>query len=55
MAQASHPGGGGLSVLEHVLGDDVTMPEDRGVFLTETRRMHPDVCSFISDEIYEGR
>ena len=38
-----------------MLGDDVTMPPDRGVFLTETRRMHPDVCRFISEEIYEGR
>ncbi len=55
VAQAVHPGGGGLSVLQHVLGDDVTMPPDRGVFLTETRRMHPNVCRFISDEIYEGR
>ena len=55
VAQAVHPGGGGLSVLEHVLGDDVTLPPDRGVFLTETRRMHPDVCRFISEEIYEGR
>ncbi len=55
VAQAAHPGGGGRSVLEHVLGEDATMPADRGVFLTETRRMHPDVCTFISDEIYEGR
>jgi uncharacterized protein len=55
VAQAVHPGGGGASVLQHVLGGDVTMPPDRGVFLTETRRMHPDVCRFISDEIYEGR
>ena len=55
VAQAVHPGGGGASVLQHVLGEDVTMPPDRGVFLTETRRMHPDVCRFISDEIYEGR
>ena len=55
VAQAVHPGGGGASVLQHVLGDDVTMPPDRGVFLTETRRMHPDVCRFISEEIYEGR
>jgi uncharacterized protein len=55
VALASHPGGGGRSVLEHVLGDDVTMPADRGVFLTETWRMHPDVCSFISEEIYDGR
>ena len=55
VSQAAHPGGGGLSVLEHVLGVDATLPPDRGVFLTETRRMHPDVCTFISDEIYEGR
>ncbi|HUS60667.1 MAG TPA: TM0106 family RecB-like putative nuclease, partial [Acidimicrobiales bacterium] len=55
VSQAAHPGGGGLSVLEHVLGDDVTMPSERGVFLAETRRMHPDICSFISEQIYEGR
>ena len=41
--------------LEHVIGDDVTLAEDRGVFLTTTWRMHPDVCNFISDQIYEGR
>lgn len=55
VAQATHPGGGGSSVLEHILGDDVTMPAERGVFLDETRRMHPDVCRFISEQIYEGR
>jgi uncharacterized protein len=55
VAQAAHPDGSGKSVLEHVLGDDVTLPADRGVFLSETRRMHPDVCGFISQEIYEGR
>jgi predicted RecB family nuclease len=55
VVQASHPGGGGNSALEHVLGTDVTIPSDRGVFLQETRRMHPDVCRFISAQIYEGR
>jgi uncharacterized protein len=55
VSQASHPGVGGLSVLEHMLGSDRTINPERGVFLTETRRMHPDVCSFISEEIYEGR
>jgi predicted RecB family nuclease len=55
VSQASHPGGGGRSVLEHVLGDERTMPVETGVFISETRRMHPDVCGFISDEIYEGR
>jgi predicted RecB family nuclease len=55
VAQATHPGGGGRSILEHVLGDDVTMPRDRGAFLTETRRMHPDICKFISHQFYEDR
>jgi uncharacterized protein len=55
VSQAVHPGDGGLSVLEHVLGEHVTLPTDRGVFLTETKRMHSDVCRFISEEIYEGR
>jgi uncharacterized protein len=42
-------------VLEHVLGDHATLPSSEGVFIAETRRMHPDVCSFISSQIYEGR
>jgi len=55
VSQASHPGGGGASVLGHILGEHVTIPPNRGVFLAETRRMHPDVCTFISEQIYEGR
>ncbi len=55
VARADHPGGSGASVLEHVLGGHATIPDDQGVFLAETRRMHPDVCQFISDQIYEGR
>ena len=31
------------------------MPLERGVFLHETRRMHPDICRFISERIYEGK
>lgn len=52
---ANHPGGGGRSALGHVLGEDVTLPADRGVFIEETRRMHPDICRFISELIYEGK
>jgi len=56
VSQASHPNGSGASVLEHVLGEGVaTVPPERGVFLTQTRRMHPDVCRFISEQIYDGR
>jgi predicted RecB family nuclease len=55
VSQAEHPNGSGASVLEHVLGEHATIPATQGVFISETRRMHPDVCAFISNQIYEGR
>jgi uncharacterized protein len=55
VSQAEHPGGSGASVLEHVLCGHATIPSTQGVFISETRRMHPDVCDFISQQIYEGR
>ena len=55
VAQAEHPDGSGASVLEHILGTQATLPVEQGVFISETRRMHPDVCRFISNQIYEGR
>ncbi len=55
VTQALHPDNSGRSVLEHILGKETTMPPGRGVFLSESRRMHPDVCDFISQQIYDGR
>jgi uncharacterized protein len=55
VTQGIHPGRSGLSVLEHLLGERATVSEDRGVFLDQTRRMHPDVCRFISALSYDGR
>jgi uncharacterized protein len=55
VAKAEHPGDSGASVLQHVLGEHLTIPDTQGVFLAETWRMHPDVCEFISALIYEGR
>jgi uncharacterized protein len=53
--QGSHPDGSDASVLRHLVGDDATIPPDRGVFLERTFRLHPDVCGFVSEEFYEGR
>ena len=53
--QGSHPDGSEASVLRHLMGDDATIPPDRGVFLDRTFRLHPDVCGFVSEEFYEGR
>ena len=55
VAKAEHPGDSGSSVLQHVLGTHLTIPNTQGVFLAETWRMHPDVCQFISTQIYEER
>jgi predicted RecB family nuclease len=55
VSQGTHPGGSGASVLEHLLGDAQTIPEDRGLFLEHSYRMHPDVCRYISDAFYESR
>jgi predicted RecB family nuclease len=53
--QGTHPSGSGASVLRHLLGDEATVPPDRGLFLERTYRLHPDVCGYISEEFYEGR
>lgn len=31
------------------------MPEERGLFLGETWRLHPSICSYTSDLFYEGK
>ena len=53
--QGTHPDGSEASVLKHLLGDDPTVPPDRGLFLEQTYRLHPDICGYISEEFYEGR
>jgi uncharacterized protein len=55
VSQAVHPAGTGASVLEHLLGDAPTIPEDRGIFLERSFRMHPGVSDFISEIVYAGR
>lgn len=55
VTQGIHPGGAGVSVLEHLLGHASTVSPDRGIFLDRTWRMHPDICDFISDLAYDGR
>jgi uncharacterized protein len=54
-AQGVHPGDSGKSALEVLLGDIHTVPAERGIFLAVTRRMHPGVCGFISEAVYDGR
>jgi len=64
--QGYHPGDAEMSVLQYVLKDTIESKPDApilhavippcfGLFLGESWRMHPDVCAFISQSIYEGR
>lgn len=55
VSQGIHPAGTGASVLEHLLGEAATIPEERGIFLEKSFRMHPDVGAFISEIVYAGR
>lgn len=51
----THPPGVGVSALEHVLAGRATVPDDRGLFLDTTWRMHPDITRFVSELAYDGR
>ena len=55
VSQGAHPERTAASVLEHLLGDAPTIPDDRGLFLERSHRMHPDVCDFISEIVYASR
>ncbi|AMS45371.1 TM0106 family RecB-like putative nuclease [Aminobacter aminovorans] len=55
VVQGAHPEPANLSCLDWMLGDHTTVPPERGIFLPVSRRMHPAVCRFISDQVYEGR
>jgi uncharacterized protein len=53
--QGSHPGESGMSVLNYYLMGHATIPDKLGLFLGTSFRMHPNVCQFISEMVYDGR
>ena len=56
VTHTDHPGDVGASVLEHLLDGELRpIAPDRGILLTDSYRMHPDVCAFISGLLYEGK
>jgi uncharacterized protein len=54
-SKGTHPDGAGVSGLDHILGAAVTMPDDSGLFLDRSWRMHPEICEFISEQVYDER
>jgi predicted RecB family nuclease len=53
--KGSHPEGSDISALAHLLDGGRTISPDKGLFLRETWRLHPKICSFTSELFYEGR
>ena len=53
--QGTHPPGAEASALGHILDGRSTMSPEMGLFLEQTRRLHPDVCRFTSEAFYAGR
>src|SRR5687767_8236285 len=53
--KASHPEGADVAALSHLLDGHPTMPDDKGIFLSVTRRLHPRITKFTSEVFYEGR
>ena len=53
--QGTHPEESGQSALGYFLDGKATVPPDQGIFLDTSYRMHPKICNFISQSVYEGR
>ena len=53
--QGTHPSETGLSILDYLLKGMPTIPDNMGVFLGTTYRMHSKVNDFISGAVYEGK
>ena len=53
--QGVHPGESGKSTLDYLLKGEATIAPELGIFLKDTWRMHPEVCRFISEAVYDGR
>ncbi len=53
--QGYHPGDAGASALDFMLKGHAVIPEDKGIFLERTYRMHPNVCMPLSEVVYEGK
>ena len=52
--EGTHPAESGRSGLEHLLRGEPTVPPSLGVSLSESHRLHPALCSLVSELVYSG-
>jgi predicted RecB family nuclease len=55
VSQGAMPDDAKASVLQHLLGDETTVPPEHGIFLEQTWRLRPELTAFTSDAYYAGR
>jgi len=53
--QGVHPPGVEVSALAHLLNERATIEREKGLFLKQTWRLHPDICAFTSELFYDNR
>jgi predicted RecB family nuclease len=53
--KGAHPDGVDVSPLDHLLGNEKTMPMTQGIFMPQTRRLHPSICAYTSEVFYDGK
>lgn len=55
VSRGEHPLDASVSGIGHLIGDGATIEPEMGILLDTTYRMHPDICGFISEQVYDGR
>jgi uncharacterized protein len=55
VSQGAMPDEAKASALQHLLGEETTVPPDRGIFLERTWRLRPELTAFTSEAYYAGR
>ena len=53
--RGAHPPGAERSALGHLLDGRPTLPDQEGLFLDRTWRLHPDLCAYTSEVFYAGQ
>lgn len=55
VSQGTHPAEVDRSALGWLADGARTLPDELGLFLAASRRLHPDLCAAVSDLAYDGR
>ena len=55
VSQGAMPDEAKASALQHLLGEETTVPPDRGIFLERSWRLRPELTAFTSEAYYAGR